>query len=62
MLNQTNPDKVRLTPENLAAYRIYEGETQNLIAKDDKGRNIVDSYDLSEMMSEIYNEFVELGM
>jgi hypothetical protein len=46
----------------LAVYRIYEGTTQNLVAKDDKGRDIVDSYDLAEMMSKIYNEFIQLGI
>ncbi len=62
VLNQTQEGKARLTPENLAVYRIYEGTTQNLVAKDDKGRDIVDSYDLAEMMSKIYNEFIQLGI
>ena len=62
MLNQTKEGKAKLTPENLAVYRLYEGKAQNLVAKDDKGRNIVDSYDLSEMMSAIYNEFIQLGV
>jgi predicted ATPase len=62
VLNQTKEGRVRLTPEKLAVYRIYKGETQNLVAKDDKGRDIVDSYDLSEMMSTIYNEFIQLGV
>lgn len=61
MLNQTKEDRAKLTPENLAAYRLYEGKAQNLVAKDDKGRDIVDSYDLAEMMSTIYNEFIHLG-
>ena len=62
VLNQTKPGKARLTPDNLAVYRLYKGEHQNLVAKDDKGRDIVDSYDLSEMMSAIYNEFIQLGV
>lgn len=62
VLNQTKEERVRLTPEKLAVYRIYKGEAQNLVAKDDKGRDIVDSYDLSEMMSTIYNEFIQLGV
>jgi energy-coupling factor transporter ATP-binding protein EcfA2 len=62
VLNQTQEGKARLTPANLAVYRIYEGTTQNLVAKDDKGRDIVDSYDLAEMMSKIYNEFIQLGI
>lgn len=62
VLNQTKNERAKLTPENLAVYRIYEGKFQNLVARDDKGRNIVDSYDLSEMMSAIYNEFIQLGV
>jgi hypothetical protein len=61
VLNQTKQGRVRLTPEKLAVYRIYEGKLQNLVARDDKGRDIVDSFDLSEMMSKIYNEFIQLG-
>jgi hypothetical protein len=61
VLNQTKQGRVRLTPEKLAVYRIYEGKLQNLVARDDKGRDIVDSFDLSEMMSIIYNEFIQLG-
>lgn len=62
VLNQTKEGKVRLSPDNLAVYRIYNGEPQNLVARDDKERDIVDCYDLSEMMSTIYNEFVQLGV
>lgn len=62
VLNQTKEGRARLAPENLAVYRLYEGKVQNLVAKDDKGRNIVDSFDLSEMMSTIYNEFIHLGV
>lgn len=62
MLNQTKDDKAKLSPDNLAVYRLYEGKAQNLVAKDDKGRNIVDSYNLSEMMSAIYNEFIQLSV
>lgn len=61
LLNQTKEGRARLTPQMLAAYRLCEGTYQNLVAKDDKGRDIVDSSDLAEMMSDIYNEFVSLG-
>lgn len=62
VLNQKNEGRAKLTPETLAVYRIYEGKPQNLVAKDDKGRDIVDTYDLAEMMSVIYNEFVNLSV
>lgn len=62
VLNQKTEGRANLTPENLAVYRLYEGESQNLVAKDDKGRDIVDTYDLSEMMSSIYSEFIHLSV
>ncbi len=62
MLNQTNEQRARLTNENLAVFRIYEGETQDLLMQDEHGHWIVDTYDLSEMMNNIYNEFVKLGV
>lgn len=62
ILNQSDEQRARLNNSNTAVYRIYEGETQDLLMQDDKGHWIVDTYDLSEMMSSIYNEFVRLGV
>lgn len=62
VLNQTNEQMARLNNSNTAVYRIYEGETQDLLMQDDHGHWIVDTYDLSEMMNSIYNEFVRLGV
>lgn len=62
VLNQTNEQMARLNNSNTAVYRIYEGETQDLLMQDEHGHWIVDTYDLSEMMNNIYNEFVRLGV
>ena len=62
VLNQKDERRAILTPEMLAVYRIYNGKTQNLVVRDDKGRNIVDTFDLAEMMSAIYNEFIQLSV
>ena len=62
VLNQTNEQRTRLNNNNTAVYRIYEGETQDLLMQDEQGHWIVDTYDLSEMMNTIYNEFVNLGI
>lgn len=62
VLNRKDEGQAKLTKENLAVYRLYKGKPQNLVAKDDKGRYIVDSFDLSEMMSAIYQEFIQLGV
>lgn len=61
-LNQQKEGRAKLSHENTAAYRIYEGELQNLLMQNEKGNWIVDSYDLSEIMSNIYNEFVALDV
>lgn len=60
VLNQTKEGRAKLSNENVAAYRLYEGKLQNLLEQNEKGHWIVDSYDLSEIMGDIYNEFVEL--
>ena len=62
VLNQTNEHRARLNNNNTAVYRIYEGEIQDLLMQDEQGHWIVDTYDLSEMMNTIYNEFVNLGV
>ena len=60
VLNQTKEDKVNLTNESLAVYGIDDGSTVNLIMKDDKGRDIVDTFDLTVMMNNIFKEYTEL--
>lgn len=60
VLNQTKEGKAKLTNQNLAVYGIHDGSTMNLLMKDDKGRDIVDTLDLTEMMSVIFNEYTEL--
>ena len=62
ILNQNKDGRAKLTNEKVAVYRIFEGETQNLLMQNEKGYWIIDSYDLSETMSDIYNEFVNLGV
>lgn len=60
ILNQRNEHRAHLTKEDLAIYRIYEGTTQSLLMKNERGIDIVDTYDLTEMMSTIFNEYNEL--
>lgn len=62
VLNQKDEERARLTHENMAVYRIYDGEPQDLMMQDEQGRWIVDTYDLSEMMNNIYHEFVNMGI
>lgn len=60
VLNQTKEGRVRLSNENTAVYGIHDGSTMNLLMKDDKGRDVVDTLDLTEMMGTILNEYNEL--
>lgn len=53
LIRQTAADRARVEPENLAVYRIYDGNAQTLMATDEKGKALVDTYDLTEMMSAI---------
>lgn len=46
VLNQTKEGRAKLSNENLAIYGIHDGSTRNLLMKDDKGRDIVDTLDL----------------
>lgn len=61
LLRQTSENRARVTPGNMAVYRIYAGQAQSLIAEDEEGKMVVDTYDLTEMMSAIYDEFNELS-
>ena len=62
VLNQTSEGRAKLSNENMSVYRIYDGESQDLVVKDENGHWIVDTYDLSEMMNAIYNEYERLGV
>ena len=53
-------DKSIIHPDDLAVYRVYEGQIQNLVGSDESGRVLVDTSDLSEEMDNIYNEYIGL--
>lgn len=61
MLCQTDSKRARVRADELGVYRIYDGRIQNLLVSDANGKMIVDTYDLTEMMSEIYNEYKNLS-
>lgn len=60
MLNQKKEGRAKLTNMNTAIYGIHDGHIMNLLMKDDKGNDIVDTLDLTETMSEIFNEYIKL--
>ncbi len=61
LLRQTAKGRARVEAEEMAVYRIYDGSAQSLMATDENGEVVVDTYDLTEMMSAIYQEFNELS-
>lgn len=61
LLHQHTEGRAHIDAADMAVYRIYDGSAQNLMSEDDKGNTIVDTYDLTEMMSVIYHEFNELS-
>lgn len=60
ILNQKDDNHAMLTSNNTAIYRIYEGMTQNLVMKNENNLDVVDTYDLTEIMSSIFNKYKEL--
>lgn len=62
VLNQTKEGRASLDRSETAVYRIYDGEAQDLLMQNERGHWIVDTYDLSELMGNIYNEFVSLDI
>lgn len=61
LLRQTALGRARIDAEDLAVYRLYDGCAQNLMTRDNNGKAVVDTYDLSEMMSVIYQEYNDLN-
>lgn len=49
-----------LDPGRVGLYRMYDGGMQNLLKQNEKGTWVADTYDLTETMEQIFNEFVEL--
>jgi predicted ATPase len=60
ILLQKNESRARVDHSLMAVYRIYDGTTQNLMVQNEKGDYLVDSFDLAEEMSNIYNEYQTL--
>ncbi len=61
--NAKNIDKPALMADNMTAYYITEdGKAQNLVSKtNDTGEIVINTFDLSETMSNIYDEYKSLG-
>ena len=57
ILNQNKEGRAHIEPNSMSVYRLYDGQSQNLLMQDENGKFVVDTYDLTEMMARIYQEF-----
>lgn len=60
LINQTALGRAHIPCDNIAVIRTSDGTAQNLLTQNEKQRWLVDTTDLTEMMSTIYNEFIAL--
>ena len=62
ILHQSQTNKAQLNQSDVAVYRLFDGEAQNLMSADENGNILVDTYDLTEMMGRIYQEYNSLTL
>lgn len=60
LIHQNKEGRGRIAPDDLAVYRMHEGSLQPLMAKDENNRKFVDTYDLTEQIEAILNEYDQL--
>lgn len=60
VLRQNKEKRAHVAHQGMAVYRIYEGVAQNLMCQNQQEEYLVDTFDLSEGMSKIYNEYQSL--
>lgn len=53
-------DAAYIDAGSLAVYRVFDGNVQNLMARDSSGGSVVNTYDLSEPMKNIMDEYQSL--
>lgn len=53
-------DAAYIDAGSLAVYRVFDGNVQNLMARDSSGDSVVNTYDLSESMKNIMDEYQSL--
>lgn len=53
-------DAAYIDAGSLAVYRVFDGNVQNLMARDSSGDSVVNTYDLSEPMKNIMDEYQSL--
>ena len=60
ILHQNKTQRAQVNSNDMAVYRIFEGELQDLMMKTNDGYYIVDTSDLTEQMQYIMSEYKTL--
>lgn len=60
LLHRPTDSPTYINPDNIAVYRIANGSAHSLVARDSNGSILVDTYDLTEDMNHIYDEYCSL--
>jgi len=60
LLHQDMEGRGQIDADDLNVFAVSEGHVQNLMAKNEKGEWIVNTYDLTEQMQRIFNEYQKL--
>ena len=61
LLHRSADSPTHINSDNIAVYRIANGSAHSLVARDSHGSILVDTYDLTEDMNRIYDEYVSLS-
>ena len=60
ILHQNKEKRAHVNNSEMAVYRVFEGELQDLMVKTQDGTPIVDTSDLTEQMQKIMSEYKAL--
>lgn len=60
LINRRNTDRAHLNADSVAVYRIFKGQLQSLMCRDEYGHKFVDTTDLVEPMADIMQEYQHL--
>ncbi len=60
VLYQNKTKRAKINSEDLAVYRLFDGEIQNLMVKTKDKSTIVDTSDMTEQMQDIMSEYKTL--
>lgn len=60
LINQKKEERGKISPDDLNVFAVGKGGVQNLKSHNGSGEWLIDTYDLTEQMQAIYNEYLSL--